>query len=95
MVSQESIVSALSHSIHTKHAGLEAECSEYEIRLGSDDYSGSAAGLFTEEGSSELEVVSGRVELCVDGAWTSLCTDHWNFSSAAVACSQLGYPSIG
>lgn len=43
-------------------------------------------------GSIEFE---GRLELCFNGQWTSVCDDTFGIEDAKVACSQLGYPLSG
>ena len=34
---------------------------------------------------------SGRVELCLDGLWGTVCDDGWDINEATTVCSELGY----
>ena len=34
----------------------------------------------------------GRIEICVDGVWGSICQTGWDALDAYVVCRQLGYP---
>ena len=38
------------------------------------------------DGSSKYE---GRVEVCVDGAWYTVCDDNYDSDATAVICNQL------
>ncbi len=39
--------------------------------------------------------IGGRVEVCHDGVWGSVCNEMWSTIDAQVACNQLGLPSSG
>ena len=37
----------------------------------------------------------GRVEICVNEAWGTICSSGWNDADAFVVCRQLGYLPLG
>ena len=43
------------------------------------------------DGSSHNE---GRVEVCSNGRWGTVCGDGWTEREAALVCSRLGYPTL-
>ena len=39
--------------------------------------------------------IGGRLEICYDGIWGSICNEEWTIEDARVACKQLGLPLEG
>ena len=38
---------------------------------------------------------NGRVELCLNGIWGSVCSSQWDDTDASVVCRELGYDPQG
>ena len=43
-------------------------------------------------GSDQYE---GRVEICINDDWGTVCDDFWGNQDAGVVCNQLGYNTSG
>ena len=37
----------------------------------------------------------GRVEVCVDGRWGTVCGEGWGDTEAGLVCARLGFPAQG
>ena len=57
------------------------------------DYSGCREGYIRLAGGSNR--LQGRVEVCHDEVWGTVCNTRWGTAEASVACRQLGHSDSG
>ena len=75
-----------------------AHCMDGDVRLAvSEDISSYYAGdtdynsLYYDKDGLRV----GRVEICVNGVYGSVCNDGWSDEDASVVCRQLEYSPCG
>ena len=56
-------------------------------------YDGCEDGELRLEGSSNSQ--EGRVEICINNAWGTICDNDWNVRDGNVVCAQLGFQPFG
>ena len=65
----------------------------WHYQLNSYNLESCTEGTVRLSGSSKTFL--GRVEICLDLTWTTICDEHWDFKDAQVVCRELGYSPYG
>ncbi len=61
------------------------------IRLISDTASGSVCDYGAVRLVDGSNLYEGRVEVCINNVWGTVCDDSWGTTDATLICKQLGY----
>ena len=62
---------------------IEPECKATDVRLVD------RVGSIRLAGSGDSSVTEGRVEICINGEWGTICDNGWDSLDAKVVCRQL------
>ena len=58
----------------------DVNCEDFEVRL---------------VNGSTVDPLEGRVEVCINNAWGTICDTGFSINDAEVVCRQLGHPFSG
>ena len=47
------------------------------------------------EGSDTVSSLQGRVEICQNNSWGTICDNGWDMNEAIVVCRHLGLTAAG
>ena len=67
------------------------ECDEADIRL-VNDYIEGDTGLVSSDGYVN-STIEGRVEICFNGVWGTVCDEEWDTLKSEIVCRQLNLTS--
>ena len=67
--------------MHLYHLYIEPECDATDIRL--------VSNRMEQDGVDHNSSTEGRVEICLNGVWGTVCDNGWDRFDAKVVCQQL------
>ena len=67
-------------------------CDAYSISVDSTGSTCAYGDVRLIGGSNQYE---GRVEVCINDQWGTVCDDSWGTTDATIVCEQLGYAYTG
>ena len=91
MFFKSSLIIALYYhdNLHLQCYTFAGTCEDGAVRLAGTEMLGSGEGLMAEV------VIKGRVELCWNEMWGSVCDQSWTVEDATVVCRELGFSEGG
>ena len=74
-----------------------ASCREGDVRLGIGNFTEFYISINNYDDFYFIkdELARGRIEVCINGIYGTICDENWVNEDASVVCSQLGFSRYG